>query len=127
MNVFYEESGAFKVGAILADNTTSLQIEASHGKRSKIKASSVLLRFDTPPLLEFMEQVQQIASEFDPNFLWECCPTGTEFSGNTLAADYFGHSPKPVEAAAVLTLLHGSPMHFYKKAREVTKLLRLNR
>lgn len=117
MNVFYEESGAFKVGTILADNTTSLQIEASHGKRSKIKASSVLLRFDTPPLLEFMEQVQQMASEFDPDFLWECCPSGAEFSSNTLAADYFGHSPKPVEAAAVLALLHSSPMHFYKKGK----------
>ena len=117
MNVFYEESGAFKVGAILTDNTTSLQIEASHGKRSKIKASSVLLRFETPPLSDFMEQVQQIANELDSDFLWECCTSGAEFSSNTLAADYFGHSPKPVEAAAVLKLLHRSPMNLYKKGR----------
>ena len=41
MNVFYEETGTFKVGAILADNDTSLQIEAAHGERSKIKAVSV--------------------------------------------------------------------------------------
>ena len=40
MNVFYEEDGAFKVGAVLADNNTSLQVEAAHGKRSKIKANA---------------------------------------------------------------------------------------
>ena len=42
MNVFYEEDGEFKVGAVLADNDTSLQVEAPHGKRSKVKASTVL-------------------------------------------------------------------------------------
>ena len=70
MNVFYEEAGTFKVGAILADNNTSLQIEAVHGKRSKIKATSVLFRFDAPPLSEFMNHVQTIADELDPDFLW---------------------------------------------------------
>ena len=45
MNVFYEEDGELKVGAVLADNDTSLQVEAPHGKRSKVKASVVLLRF----------------------------------------------------------------------------------
>ena len=73
MNVFYEETGTFKVGTILADNNTSLQIEAVHGKRSKIKATSVLFRFDAPPLSEFMNHVQKIADELDPDFLWECC------------------------------------------------------
>ncbi len=46
MNVFYEEEGTFKVGAVLADNDTSLQVEAPHGKRSKVKAGNVLFRFD---------------------------------------------------------------------------------
>ena len=49
MNVFYEEDGHFKVGAIFADNNTSLQVEAPHGKRAKIKAQSVLLRFESSP------------------------------------------------------------------------------
>ncbi|MEK7844463.1 MAG: RNB domain-containing ribonuclease, partial [Pseudomonadota bacterium] len=102
MNVFYEEAGTFKVGAILADNNTSLQIEAVHGKRSKIKAASVLFRFDAPPLSEFMSHVQKVADELDPDFLWECCMNDTEFASDTLAADYFGHAPSPVEAAATL-------------------------
>lgn len=115
MNVFYEESGAFKVGTILADNNTSLQIEAVHGKRSKIKAASVLFRFDTPSLSEFMGHAQKIADELDPDFLWECCTQDKEFASDTLAADYFGHSPSPAEAAATLLLLQNAPMYFYKK------------
>ena len=115
MNVFYEEAGTFKIGTILADNTTSLQIEAVHGKRSKIKASSVLFRFDKPPLTEFMGHVQKITDELDPDFLWECCAQETEFTSDTLAADYFGHSPSPVESAATLLLLQNAPMYFYKK------------
>ncbi|HEY6044851.1 MAG TPA: RNB domain-containing ribonuclease, partial [Nitrosospira sp.] len=117
MNVFYEEEGTFKVGAILADNTTSLQVEAPHGKRAKIKAASVLLRFDAPPLSEFMDLAQKTAEDLDPNFLWECCESEAEFASDKLAADYFGHAATPEEAAAVLIRLHSAPMYFYKKGR----------
>jgi exoribonuclease-2 len=48
MNVLYEEEGNFRIGAILADNDTSLQVQAPHGKRSKVKASNVLFRFNEP-------------------------------------------------------------------------------
>ncbi|MBY0475842.1 MAG: RNB domain-containing ribonuclease [Nitrosomonas sp.] len=117
MNVFYEEAGTFKIGTILADNNTSLQIEAIHGKRSKIKAASVLFKFDTPPLSEFMNHVQKIIEELDPNFLWECCAQEVEFASDTLATDYFGHSPNSIEAAATLLLLQNAPMYFYKKGQ----------
>ena len=63
MNVFYEEEGTFKVGAILADNDTSLQVEAAHGKRSKIKASAVLLRFDQPALAAFADAAPERQSD----------------------------------------------------------------
>jgi len=115
-NVFYEEEGAFKAGTILADNNTSLQVEAPHGKRSKVKASAVLFRFDAPPLAAFMDAAQKIADEIDIDFLWQCCG-GTEFSYDALAREYFGHAPSPVESAGVLLRLHGAPMYFYKKGR----------
>jgi exoribonuclease-2 len=117
MNVFYEEDGTFKAGMILADNITSLQVEAPHGKRSKIKSVSVLLKFDAPPLSEFIRIAQKTADEIDLSFLWECCATDVEFASDILAADYFGHSPSLVESAAVLIRLHGAPMYFYKKGR----------
>lgn len=116
MNIFYEEDGGFKVGAILADNDTSLQVEAPHGKRSKVKASNVLLRFEQPALANFMADAQDAADDIDIDFLWQCCGE-TEFEYAALARDYFGHAPSALESAAVLTRLHGAPMYFYKKGR----------
>ena len=116
MNIFYEEDGAFKVGAILADNNTSLQVESTHGKRSKIKGANVLLRFAQPGLAEFMAQAEGISAGMDTEFLWECSPQD-EFGFDALASEYFGHAPNPIEAAGTLLRLHSSPMHFYKKGK----------
>lgn len=115
MNVFYEEAGTFKVGAVLLDNNSSLQVEAIHGKRSKIKANSVLFQFETPSLSEFMHNAQKLADELDANFLWECSTQDTEFSNINLATEYFGHTPTALESAATLLLLQSAPMYFYKK------------
>jgi exoribonuclease-2 len=116
MNIFYEEDGGFKVGNILADNTTSLQVENTHGKRSKIKAANVMLRFAQPGLSDFLSQAEQVAADIDVEFLWEASPPD-EFNFDVLAQDYFGHNPNPIEAAGALIRLHGSPMHFYKKGK----------
>ena len=115
MNVFYEEEGSFRIGAILADNDTSLQVQAPHGKRSKVKASNVLFRFNEP-LGGFIEGAQKAAADMDLDFLWECCAQ-EEFSYDKLARDYFGHTPAPGELAAVLLRLHSAPMYFYRKGR----------
>ena len=115
-NVFYEEEGAFKVGTVLADNNTSLQVEAPHGKRSKVKASAVLFRFEAPSIGGFMDAAQREAEKIDVDFLWQCCGEA-EFSYEALAQEYYGRAPEPVEAAGVLLRLHGAPMYFYKKGR----------
>lgn len=115
-NVLYEEEGDFKVGAVLADNETSLQVEAPHGKRSKVKASHVLLRFEDARLGDFMRTARELADGLDLDFLWECCGD-SEFSYESLAHEYFGRPPKPAEAAALLIRLHSAPMYFYKKGR----------
>ena len=115
MNVFYEEEGSFKVGAVLADHGTSLQVEAPHGKRSKVKAGNVLFRFDQP-LQGFLETAHKAADDIDLEFLWECCGQD-EFSYDALARDYFGHSPSAQESAALLIRLHGAPVYFYKKGK----------
>ena len=116
MNVFYEEDGELKVGAVLADNDTSLQVEAPHGKRSKVKASAVLLRFESPAHTAFMSGVQQQADAIDIDFLWQCCGAD-DFGYDTLAREYYGKAPDAVQSAAVLTRLHAAPMYFYKKGR----------
>jgi exoribonuclease II len=116
MNIFYEEDGTFKTGAILADNTTSLQVENVHGKRSKIKAANIMLRFAQPGLNEFMAQAENVAAAMDVGFLWECSPQ-EEFNFDDLATEYFGHAPNPMESAGTLLRLHSAPMYFYKKGK----------
>ena len=116
MNVFYEEDGGFKVGAILADNDTSLQVEAPHGKRSKVKTSAVLLRFEQPALSAFMDAAQKSADDIDVDFLWQCCGAD-EFDFEKIGREYFGHAPNALEAAGLLLRLHGAPMYFYKKGK----------
>ncbi len=116
MNIFYEEDGGFKVGSILEDNVSSLQIENLHGKRSKIKAANVLLRFERLSMADFLSQAEVIAADVDVEFLWESCPT-EEFAFDALALEYFGHLPSAPEAAGILIRLHSAPMHFYKKGK----------
>ena len=116
MNILYEEDGSFKVGSIMVDNTTSLQIESQSGKRSKVKAANVMLRFTQPALAEFMSQAEALSESIEVEFLWECCPPD-EFGAEQIAAEYFGHTPSPLEAAATLICLHGAPIYFHKKGK----------
>jgi exoribonuclease-2 len=114
--VLFEEDGAFRVGTILAEAGASFQVEAAHGKRSKVKATNVLLRFDGQALSAFMAEAQKLAAEIDPSFLWEVCGAG-EFAFDALAREYHGREPTPQEAAAVAVVLHGHPIYFYKRGK----------
>src|SRR5687768_16452632 len=114
--VLFEEDGAFRVGTILAEAGTSLQVEAAHGKRSKVKAASVLLHFDGQPLAAFMSAAQKLAEDLDAQFLWEVSG-GEEFGFDALAREYYGRAPSPQEATAVALTLHANPIHFYKRGK----------
>jgi len=116
MNVLYEEDGGFKTGTIFQDGEASLQVESASGKRSKIKAATVLLRFAAPSPTQLLEQAGLQAEAIEPDFLWECVNDG-EFSFMDFARDYHGHEPGPVEAAAVLLALHAAPIYFHRKGK----------
>jgi exoribonuclease II len=116
MNILYEEDGSFKVGSVMTDNTTSLQIESISGKRSKIKASNVMLHFAQPALSEFLSQAETLAADIEVEFLWECCPPD-EFEFEQTATEYYGHKPSSLEAGAVLMRLHSAPIYFHKKGK----------
>ncbi|MCP5278718.1 MAG: RNB domain-containing ribonuclease [Thiobacillus sp.] len=116
MFLLYEEDGDIKAGAILADNDTSLQIESQHGKRGKLKAGHVLLRYASPGPAEVMEAARAQQGDLDLDFLWEVAGDA-EFGFEDLAADYFGHKPSPTEAAAIALALHGAPIYFQKKGK----------
>lgn len=116
MQIVYEEEGSIKVATVLTEASASLQVESPHGKRSKIKASAVLLRFNRPEIAQFMAEAEQKADEIDLGFLWECA-NPEEFSFSSLAQEYYGRNPDPVELASVLLKLHSAPMYFYKKGK----------
>jgi exoribonuclease II len=114
--VMYEEDGSFKVANVMSEADASLQVESTTGKRSKIKANHVVLRFAGESLTDFLVRADAVASELDPQFLWEVCGPA-EFGFTDLAKEWFGRVPKPVEAAAVALKLHGAPMYFYKRGK----------
>ena len=64
MNVFYEESGSFKVGSIVSRNDASLQVDTQHGKRAKLKAANVFLEFSSA-LQDFLPAAEAIAADID--------------------------------------------------------------
>lgn len=116
MNLFYEDAGSFKVGKVLQEQGSAYQVETLHGKRSKVKANSVMVTFDGLDGHEFASQVDQLATEVDTELLWECAPA-EEFGFADMAELYFGEKPNAVQRAAVLTALHASPVYFHRKGR----------
>ncbi|RZT08546.1 exoribonuclease-2 [Duganella sp. CF402] len=116
MNVFFEESGDFKVGSVMTQAGEAYQVEMASGKRTKVKTKDVLLQFDKPSPAELMEQAKAISADIDLEFLWEVAGE-EEFGFAELGAEYFGHAPQPAEAAGLILSLHSSPIYFYKKGR----------
>lgn len=116
MHLLFEEDGGFKAGTILADNDTSLQVEMPSGKRSKIKAAQVLLRFASPAPGQILEQAAPLAADMEAEFLWEVAGD-CEFGFLDLARDYFGHEPSAPEAVSLLLALHAAPIYFHRKGK----------
>ena len=119
MNIFYEESGQFKVAAIVQKNDATYQVDTQHGKRTKVKANNVFAEFDGD-MAAFLENAQAQAADIDTNLLWEVCGE-EEFTAEAIAEEYYGHAPTKTELAATLIALYAAPMYFYKKAKGVFK------
>jgi exoribonuclease-2 len=115
-HVLFEEDGAFKAGTVLGGTDASYQVELASGKRGKIKAAHVLLRFEEPAPGQLLVDAQRAAQDIDIDFLWECAPQ-EEFGFEDLAREYHGHAASAVEAASILLRLHGAPVYFQRKGR----------
>jgi exoribonuclease-2 len=116
MHLLFDDDGTFKAGTALSATDSSFQVETASGKRAKVRASHVLLRFETPSPASLLQQAQQEAEAIDIDFLWECAPQ-EEFGFEEMAREYHGHAPSAVEAAAILLRLHGAPVYFHRKGR----------
>jgi exoribonuclease-2 len=116
MNLFFEESGDFKAGTVLAQQGEAYQVEMQTGKRTKVKARDVLLQFSSPDPVQLMNDARTLADEIDLDFLWEVAGQ-EEFGFSDLGTEYFGHEPRPQEAAGLLLRLHSAPIYFYRKGK----------
>ena len=119
MNIFYEESGQFKVASIVQKNDATYQVDTQHGKRTKVKANNVFAEFNGD-MAAFLENAQAQAADIDTDLLWEVCGE-EEFTAEAIAEEYYGHAPTKTELAATLIALYAAPMYFYKKAKGVFK------
>ena len=116
MHLLFDDDGHFKAGTVLSASDSSFQVETTTGKRSKVRSSHVLLRFEHPAPSAMLQQAQQQAETIDVDFLWECAPQ-QEFGFEEMAREYHGHAPSAVEATAILLRLHGAPVYFHRKGR----------
>ena len=119
MHVLFEEDGSFKTATVMTDNDTSLQVETVSGKRAKIKAANVLLRFQTPAPGELLGQAETLAADIEAPFLWECAGE-SEFAFAELADEYFGgqgSKASSAEATALLLALQAAPIYFHRKGK----------
>ena len=115
MNIFYEESGKFKVGVDAEKTGASYSAKTERGKKVKIKEASVFLSFDEDPET-FWRKVEEEKSGFDVEFVWEAAQDETDFE--SLAREYYGSArPTQPQLAAILSCLYENPVYFHKKGR----------
>lgn len=128
----FEDTGKILSGRLMSQTDASAQIELGSGKRQKVKASHILLRFDKPDPAALIEAALDVSSEIDLALAWEFA-SEDEFGFADVARDYFSSQATLAEQAAMLFALHGAPHYFrrggakgrFKKADAATLALAL--
>ncbi|WP_077033234.1 ribonuclease catalytic domain-containing protein [Pelomonas sp. KK5] len=126
MYALFDEAGKFLAGRVMSEAESSMQIELDSGKRVKVKAANVLLKFDKPAPAELLAEGQRLSQEIDLDLAWEFAPEN-EFGFADLARDYFDAKAGVTQQAAALFRLFEAPHYFrrmgkgqFKKAPEET-------
>jgi exoribonuclease-2 len=100
----------------MSEAESSLQVELDSGKRVKVKAANVLLRFAKPGPAELMAAAQAIAPQIDLDLAWEFAPEG-DFGFADLAREYFDASAGVEQQAAALLRLFEAPHYFRRQGK----------
>ena len=111
MYALFEEAGKFLAGRVMSEAEASVQVELDSGKRVKVKAAHVLLRFDKPAPAALIDAGQRLAAEIDLDLAWEFAP-GADFGFVDFARDYFAATAGVERQAAALFRQAGAP-HFF--------------
>ena len=114
MYLLFEETGKFLAGRVLSEADASAQVELDSGKRVKVKAANMLIRFEKPTPAAFMQAAQNQADGIELEMAWEFAPE-EEFGFADLARDYFSASASIEQQAGMLFKLFEAP-HYFRRA-----------
>jgi len=114
MYILFEEPGKFMAGRVMSEAEASAQVELDSGKRVKVKAAQMLLKFDKPAPAALLAEAGELAQTIELDLAWEFAPE-EEFGFADLAADYFSANTTPVQQAAALLRLFEAP-HYFRRA-----------
>ncbi len=114
MHALFEEAGKFMAGRILSEAESSAQVELDSGKRVKVKAAHILLKFEKPAPAELMRDAQATAATIELPLAWEFAPE-EEFGFADLARDYFSANATLAQQAGALFALYEAP-HYFRRA-----------
>ena len=114
MFALFEEAGKFQAGRVLSEAEASSQVELDSGKRVKVKAANILLKFDKPAPAELIREAQAVAEGIELELAWEFAPQ-EEFGFADLARDYFSDKATLEQQAAALLRLFEAP-HYFRRA-----------
>ncbi len=120
MYALFDDAGKFHAGRVMSEAESSLQVELDSGKRVKVKAANVMLRFDKPAPAELMAQATALASEIDLDLAWEFAPDA-DFGFADLAREYFDAKAGPEKQAAALLRLFEAPHYFRRLGKGLFK------
>jgi exoribonuclease II len=114
MYALFEEAGKFQTGRILSEADSSAQIELESGKRVKVKAANLLLKFEKPSPADLMREAQAVSATIELDLAWEFAPED-EFGFADLAREYFSAQATLTEQTAALFRLFEAP-HYFRRA-----------
>ncbi|MBU3641183.1 ribonuclease catalytic domain-containing protein [Polynucleobacter sp. Fuers-14] len=120
MNLLYEEGGDIKIATVQsasgAGDAESWQATSLSGKKIKLKAKEVWLRFEKPEAQMAMDEASTLTADIDLQFLWDCAPD-EEFGLVDVAHEYFGSQASIPQQVALAIALQGAPVFFRRKGR----------
>lgn len=120
MYLLYEEGGDIKIATVQsasgAGDTESWQATSLSGKKIKLKAKEVWLRFERPEAQAVMDEASTLSKEIDLQFLWDCAPE-EEFGLLDVSKEYFGDQATISQQASLAIALQSAPVFFRRKGR----------
>ena len=114
MYALFEEAGKFQTGRILSEADSSAQIELESGKRVKVKAAHLLIKFDKPSPADLLREAQALSATIELDLAWEFAPED-EFGFADLAREYFSAQATLTEQTAALIRVYEAP-HYFRRA-----------